>query len=257
MHSNDAEDNGGGGCRVNKELEKHYLDQFVKTYHSFPEGSIVPSERPDFIVRQGNRNIGIELCRLYKDSRDDSLSIQAQKSWKANLLKRACELFEKESNEKYRVFISFEERTAIQKNNIDEISTFISQKIIEKIKSIKPKEGSPIILGEWDLQPCNNIVSMIQVYDFSKYNDYSWTQNNVFNVEVVNSDNLAKIIGEKETLREDYQKCDEMWLLVVIDFWDLAMDQSIPTGFNLKIRNSKFDRIFLFKTIEEEVIEVK
>lgn len=183
---------------MNKEFEKQYLYQFVKTYHSFPKGFIVPSGGPDFIVRQENRNIGIELCRLYKDRGDDSLSIQAQKSWKTNLLKKACELFKKESNEKYRVFISFEERTIIQRNNIDELSTFISQKIIEKIKSIKPKECFPIILGEWDLQPYNNIVSMIQVYDFSKYNDYSWTQNNVFNVEVVNSDNLAKMIEKKK-----------------------------------------------------------
>lgn len=58
-------------------------------------------------------------------------------------------------------------------------------------------------------------------------------------------------------LREDYQKCNAMWLLVVIDFWDSAMDQNIPACFNLKIRNGKFDRIFLFKTGEEEVVEVK
>jgi hypothetical protein len=72
-------------CMMDKELEKQYLEKFIRAYPQFPEGTIDDSERPDFIVRQEDKNIGIEICRLYKDSRDDSLSIQAQEKWKKRL----------------------------------------------------------------------------------------------------------------------------------------------------------------------------
>jgi hypothetical protein len=73
-------------CMMDKELEKQYLEKFIRAYPQFPEGTIDDSERPDFIVRSEDKNIGIEMCRLYKDSRDDSLSIQAQEKWK----KKTC-----------------------------------------------------------------------------------------------------------------------------------------------------------------------
>ena len=251
-------------CMMDKKLEKQYLEKFIRAYPQFPEGAIDDSERPDFIVRQEDKNIGIEICRLYKDSRDDSLSIQAQEQWKKRLLEEAWKKFLVKSNEKYRVFISFEERSNINKDNFGILSTFIAEKILENIGSKKPEEGNPIELGRYDLMQQReildqqyDIVSLIQVYDFKKYNYYSWTQSNVFTVETLNYSNLIKIIEKKDTLIETYQRCEVMWLLIVVDFWNPTMDQDIPRHFNMEISSSKFDRIFLFKTAEEIIKEIQ
>jgi hypothetical protein len=249
---------------MDKKLEEQYLEQFIRAYPQFPEGIIDDSERPDFIVRQGDKRIGIEICRLYKDSRDDSLSIQAQEQWKKGLVEDAWKIFLEKSSEKYRVFVSFEERTNIKKDNIGILSNFIAEKILERIRSKKPEEGNPIDLGRYDLMKQrevldqqHDIVSLIQVYDFKEYGDYSWTQSNVFTVETLNYNNLIKIIKKKDTLIETYQRCEEIWLLIVVDFWNPTMDQDIPRNFNVEMISSKFDRMSLFKTAEEIIKEIQ
>jgi hypothetical protein len=81
----------------------------------------------------------------------------------------------------------------------------------------KTEEGDRVLIGMYDLIPHHEIVSLIQVYDFKECDYYSCTQNNVFNVENLNYSNLIKTIEKKEKIIEIYQRCEEMWLLIVVD----------------------------------------
>jgi hypothetical protein len=74
---------------MDKKLEKQYLEKFIRAYPQFPKGRIDEAEKPDFIVRQKDRNIGIEICRLYRDLGDDSFSIQEQEKWKGRIVEDA------------------------------------------------------------------------------------------------------------------------------------------------------------------------
>ena len=236
-----------------KQREKAYLDLFLKKDNFIPQKYDIEDEResPDFILKHGYKTIGIEICELYRDMKDNSLSLQAQQKMKKRLLERALTEFNKMGVPCYRIFVSFEERSIINKQNIDKLAVFIAQKIKETIAATKPADGKPIILGRWCLKPHDNVVSMIQIHNFGKYNDYRWTQNNVSTVDNLNYSNLSNTIKKKEELLKGYQKCDEMWLLIVIDFFNPTMDHDIPNGFKLPIGDSKFDRIILFKTTEE------
>lgn len=118
-----------------------------------------------------------------------------------------------------------------------------------------PSHGHPIMLGRASLYPYDKVFSLIQVYNFEKYSDFSWTRNNVNSVEHINQDVLLSVIEKKERKYESglYSNCDSVWLLLYIHFWDPAMDQCIPDFFNFSIRTSKFERIILYKTIEERI----
>lgn len=49
-----------------KQIEVILLEYFRQTFGEFPKGKILPSESPDFILKQSARsNIGIELTRLW------------------------------------------------------------------------------------------------------------------------------------------------------------------------------------------------
>lgn len=54
--------------RKRKLEEREYLDQLVRLYPGFPQGRIISSESPDFIVyTKGRRKTGIELTRLTRN----------------------------------------------------------------------------------------------------------------------------------------------------------------------------------------------
>lgn len=62
--------------RKRKQEEREYLDQLIRLYPGFPQGRILSSESPDFIVyTKGKQKTGIELTRLTRNDgppyRDD------------------------------------------------------------------------------------------------------------------------------------------------------------------------------------------
>ena len=50
---------------VKKAREWAYLQRFRENFADFPEGEVVPSEHPDFMIRAQPRWIGIELTEYY------------------------------------------------------------------------------------------------------------------------------------------------------------------------------------------------
>ena len=70
-------------------------------------------------------------------------------------------------------------------------------------------------------------------------------------------DRLLQIVRYKEEKAKEYQKCDAYWLLIVVDFFDPAQDQEIPSiGFD-KIETEIFEKVIVYKTAYEETLEVK
>ena len=68
---------------------------------------------------------------------------------------------------------------------------------------------------------------------------------------------LRRIIEEKEEKSKEYRKCDAYWLLVVVDFMDRAQDQEIHIDNFEKPSSDIFEKIIVYKTVFEHVLEIK
>jgi hypothetical protein len=224
----------------NRELEKLYLEHFKKDFPQFPPGVISQHEPPaaDFIITQGNKKFGLELTRLYKDEKNDSSSIQAQATLKDRLVQKAWYEYNKKSNRKYKVVISFVERSNIDKNDLENLAKFLVEKIVDKLKTNTPSYW--VTIGGCDLAPHTDIFQLVQIGDFAD----SWSQINSYRVEPFSQANLIKAIDKKEA--KEYAKCDEMWLVLLANFFNPLMLE-IPEDLKIEIREGQFDRIFLYR----------
>jgi hypothetical protein len=67
---------------------------------------------------------------------------------------------------------------------------------------------------------------------------------------------LRDIIKGKEEKSRQYKQCDVYWLLVVVDFFDLAQDQEILIEGGLDTISSEvFEKILVYKTVFGQVLE--
>jgi len=242
-------------------IEQRFLESFKAACPNFPDGIIhkgTPGIEPDFIIENQSGKIGVELARIYRDDGRDVFGVKAQAQFQERVVAEAKKRFESFTKKRFRVFVTFSERSGINNKNITPLASYLCDEILKTLDKALPTHAHPVKLGRAHLHPYDEIFSLVQVCDFDKYLDFSWTRNNVNSVEHINQDVLLSVIERKERKYESglYSNCDSVWLLLYIHFFDPAMDQYIPDVFNFSIRTSNFERIILYKTIEERILQI-
>ena len=232
------------------ELEWRCIKSFKDAYASFPEGEIKKSEKPDFII-YGNRKIGIEHSYLFRGDGKDIFSIQRQDQFKNIIVEGASQKIKETSVKQFNVFVSFEEKTKIEPANIVTLIDFL----VEKVVSAKnPTKERQVTIGKYYLEPYQDTFSMIQLYDFGDIHPL-WKRMDVFSVESIEKNGyLEKLIGQKN--KKHYAGCDELWLLITIDYFNPSSQQYIPKDFKVNVKESMFDSIFFNIAQTKEVYKV-
>jgi hypothetical protein len=106
--------------------------------------------------------------------------------------------------------------------------------------------------------PEEGIAELQSVYLYDKlFNDSTWRPLQVYNIPNIDPKRLQDIICGKEIKFAHYQQFDQMWLLIVIDFMNMAQDQNIVDFERDLITVSKFDKVFLFKTCLNQIVEFR
>jgi hypothetical protein len=242
---------------INKDAyERRFLEQFKGAYPYFPDGKInkgIPGVEPDFIITNSVERIGIEMARLYRDdSSKRHLSIGAQYHYQKELVEKAARIFSKISNNRFRVFVSFNERSGLHPKTIYSVAGFLAKSIHEALLDKNSIGVNPVILYPSMLAPYQEVFQLVQVRDQSDFFDYRWTVQNCFYVEPLNETVLHELIAQKEAKRGKgcYSNSDKLWLLLYMVFNDHAMEQQIPENLASQICQHGFDKIIIFKTIE-------
>jgi len=231
------------------------LEQFKQVYLCFPAGKISKGQagtEPDFIIEDSTERIGIELTELPRNIGNDKLGILPQANLHRIILSNAERAYAALNNKKYKVYISFNEKSDITKKTLNPLVNFLVETINSTVQINPPRKGSPVQLGISSLFPYENQVHLIQIYDFSDYHNYSWEICNSHSVESLNLEVLHERISSKEGKLSKglYTGCNQVWLLLYIDFWNPAMDQQIHKSLLPQVHSSGFQRIVIFKTTE-------
>jgi hypothetical protein len=66
--------------KTKKDYERKRLNQFKAGFAAFPDGEVIDSESPDFIIDGGNRRVGFEVTRIYKTNCSNDPPMQAIES---------------------------------------------------------------------------------------------------------------------------------------------------------------------------------
>lgn len=87
------------------------------------------------------------------------------------------------------------------------------------------------------------------------YNDPKWRVSQVYTGSTMSPEKIGALLTYKEMKTVQYAKCDEYWLVIVIDFADTAQDQEIPTDV-FKLSSDIFKKIIIYKTVFNQILEI-
>jgi hypothetical protein len=229
----------------NPEIEKYYFEEF-KNIYPLPSGNVIYTDSPDIII-DGPRKIGVEVTNFYLEKGYSKRSEQAQRRLREKVISSAQQDYQNGNGKKIKISFSFNITHPIQKKKK------LIKKLVELARKIEKRNS-----GEVDMAVYSHIPELSFVYiNANEDIDNRWGVSQVYGGQVMSRERLIEIVRAKEKQAIKYKKCDTYWLLVVVDSIDRAQDQEIRfDGFN-KIHTEIFEKIFIYRTIWDHILEAK
>lgn len=224
--------------KIEKKQKRKEIIDIGNFIHYFDSSLIIEdalSESPDFIIKQNELNIGVEL----KD-----LVIRQNEKEKEGILKS---LFEQIKSE-----LKSEEKSLCGLYRVELIDENLSLK--KKNREALKKEIIALIKG---LQIEQKYVKAIKKRPMSEISIYKGETTIVGNLE-------RKVVKEKIKTKENKLKSysnenlDEIWLLLVIGGVEKSSDYSFfDSDITEKPFESNFDKIFIYDFFDRKITELK
>ena len=229
----------------NLEIEKHYFDMF-RQHFPLPNGRVIHQDKPDVIIIDENKKIGIEIARLFSLPGSDKSSEQVQKKMREDVLKRAKKLYETTNTKKIELSISFNSEHPIL--NPKNTATAVAN-LAKKIHAFST--------GSIPRNLFKNIPEIKYVTLISDTNaSANWQIHQGYTGRSLMLDRLVELIAEKEAKLPGYEQCGEYWLLVIVDWFDLGQDQEIEWQIENKPIESSFSKVIIFKTVFNQITDI-
>ncbi|PKL89432.1 MAG: hypothetical protein CVV23_05290 [Ignavibacteriae bacterium HGW-Ignavibacteriae-2] len=238
-----------------KEEEKYFLLLFKKLYDRFPDGEIISSEKPDFIVKTENSTYGVELSKIYQKTKIFNLSPQASDSIGYSIVNMILNKLNNYEISFLDVLIDFTFQKPYTTKEREKISNVIVKLIIDNI----PDENESLrIYNEFENEaqiPFEVSTMRILNHPFLERNSVSFPRYGFFQHNMIN--NIQEVLKKKDDKIKIYKPYDEQWLLIYAlggnsgGFFDPS-EETINHKYH-----TKFDRIFLLISLDNKVYELK
>lgn len=227
----------------NKKIERYYFEKFCRCF-PLPQREIVYGDRPDIIIH-GDSKIGIELTRFYREDGRDINNEQFQNDIRRKVLRKAQAKYLKEGGKKIELSIGFDVNVPISDD----------KRLINDLVDVA-RRIDEMPSGEIRRDVYQSVPEVSYLYLNNKeYEDAEWKVCQSHDVPQMLTNRLDEIIKDKERKAANYERCDLYWLLVVVDFLDPAQDQEIEIPGFEKIHSEVFEKIYVYKTVFDKVLE--
>lgn len=238
---------------MKKNKEYSHLERFKKIFDNFPDGEIDCSEKPDFIVKSNNTQIGIEVTELYRD-RDSEKASKLKKQ--ESLEERVCTILQSKLNENW--FYSDHFDIHFHKNFDRKRVNGLVEDCIKSIKSHmqmlnRSKSFDTQLVNDCRLLPFE--VDSIIVNHDQNSKELSVMCVGADNVPGMNKNHILSILEDKNEKLMNYQNCDAHWLLIV---QPPTLSGSFAGAEMVKKISFKtsFDRVFILDKLEGSYFEL-
>lgn len=235
-----------------KERENQFLLHFKKLYAKFPAGKILPDEAPDFVINSiDGKNIGIEVIEIFPNkTREERTHLHLTKSMDA-LIESAQKEFELLFQKRLMVSLTFNEHFRCSKSDREKYARLLAEDVENCYSRTNPNGKAFERFNNKGLR--TPYIEHILVYT-KEIRKGLWDTGVAALSRDLQFQELESCIRSKESILPSIRiKAEEAWLLIVEPFDMLNYDsaylfQWVDTG---------YDRIFMLRTIFDEVIEFK
>ena len=128
-----------------KKREAYHLLLFLENFAGFPAGTILPWERPDFLVQTQRECIGIELSQWYfrdTTNEEDGFRLRAKESAEEKVLQRAASGYERRGLPHVDVFVHWSPSNEPRLINPDQLAATL----IDLVQCYLPEQGYNTII---------------------------------------------------------------------------------------------------------------
>jgi hypothetical protein len=225
---------------VNKELELFYLEKFKENFPDFPKGKIDSDESPDFLVEAPNEIVGIEITSFYRQTSSSTRPpLQQRQSIRHKIIALAKSYYDQKGLPPVFAGVHFDLNFHCRKSEIQPIAKRLVGLAEQSLLDPTPEK----IWRRDDIQ-----LSGIDLLSFKKCKAESyWDAPLGSFVPTTSPQQIQNIFDEKNALCNEYRKkCDNIWLLIVMNRFDPA-SFSLISEITLENKYShSFDAAFLF-----------
>ncbi len=243
----------------NKKLEERIiLEFFSHALDDFPEGKILDSESPDFIIKETKkRSLGIELTRLTapQGGINNFNGIKVD-SHERQVCELARNIFEAYRDLKLYVDVFFKTGIHIEEAQEIRLAEKIAQDINDGLNSFDPKS---IYQFEVEKPSVNGIIDYIEVTYYPGIEASRWDNAGRYFVPQLTRELLIENIQSKEDKLSLYRKkmIDHCWLILFTSSFKRSTSFNINNQVEAWNIESAFDRVFLFELMDFRVMYVQ
>lgn len=229
--------------------EKYILDNFRELFINFPEGDVIPSEMPDFLVKSDIKTTGIELTHIFNDIHIDGKNNEKRRE---NIRRMVGDSL----CEKLKLIIPYTFILSINFSRKEFVTNDISRIVSESIQSLCEFHFVTSAIASVNFENIGqlpNEIDQINVQRYDKMDSSFYSESAGGAIPNLTELHLAGVLSKKEQALKSYQYCDEYWLLIESDSFYSDAFNEIKLG---RIETS-FDRVFIYRHNKREVTTLK
>lgn len=251
---------------MTKHEEKYLFQKFQEHYKSMPAGIAFFDDKPDVTFSTLNGElIGIELTECIYDE-----GLMKKSEYQIKFNEKVIKKLEDKMPFKFSLDIDLDLTKPIKQNQLDSIINGIIEICIREFGELNQHESKRIeqLDVDWDEAPPDiqqhflnhgyrklpKGISRIQMsrYDFLEKSNHPESKGGV--VPDFTDDSLSSILMKKNKALMNYKICDQHWLVIGegADFYSYVKNVRIEQKFE-----TKFDKIFMYRRWNSEVITIK
>ena len=244
---------------LQKAREWAYLQRFREKFADFPEGEVVPSEHPDFLIKAQPRWIGIELTEYHvlEPSEGRGSPTRALEGTEDKVLRTASEQYQSKGLPPVVVNVLWHPHRALDRRRIPELAADLADLVQENV----PGPNQSVTIRDRDRlaeRPLPQEVASLTVVRRKSISKNSWTSVRGAFVPTLTPSELQQIMWNKEAKVLSYrQQCREVWLLIVARGFEPSTHVDLGSEIEVHEFESSFDRVFFLHHADEYVAELR
>lgn len=239
---------------MNKDLEIYHVDGFRSVYEYFPEGDIITSESPDFLIITTSGKIGIEHKQVFKEDISHGSSLQAQENIQKRIINQTKVFYEEAKGVPISVYFVFNEDHKILTNAITELSKDISNTLLTK--SLRINEQAQIYSRDIS-SPHHDAILFLFLHRGPGLITPNFSPLRMGWESELTPERIEDEIKEKEAKINQYRQiCQKIWLLLVADDFTNASSVSLSSEAQNYTYTTSFDRVFFYWSFDQVYVEL-
>ncbi len=241
----------GANIEVTKKgIERAYLELARTWYAAFPQGPLLESEAPDFLVSTPDGQFGFEVTQLFQSPSNSPFAPRQIESFRDWVIRRAEEIYSLSGNPPVDVHAYFSVRPA-EKQRKEQLAQAFS----EFVRANYPENGK--VLNFSESEPRSTLPSGFGALSIAQplvSGSRRWFAGGAGETKLLTCNLLTEVISAKNSLVAGYRvRATKVWLLIAVDIFPFSASFSVPTEVNSWRFDHKFDQVLLLSRQESKV----